>query len=498
MSKTKNRAIVPSGLIRILWPVLLLVGILLRLVVFFQNRSLFLDEANLGRNIAEISLAGCFQPLAYQQYAPPLFLVLEKINWLLVGASEYALRFWPLIMGCLCLYLLYRLLKDQFGDGLSGLFVFYLFSFSQVYIRYSTELKQYSTDMAVSTLLIWAAVTFPITSKKRLIGWMLGGSLAIWLSMPSVFILAGVGAFFLFSGTVKQFVPVIHILLSGAVWLLSFGIYYQLILSNDLQKTELLSYHQPFFWPLIPLNAADWQQLLTISQSLLGTLIGHTFPAILTGLLGLSAGLFYLWKDEKHYLWLVLFPVVLCLFASGLGYYSLMERLSLFMMPALGLLLAKGLHGLENDLGRKVSLLLFFLYICVLPLRKGGEYLFASFRYEEMRPLLRDLDTSVAPSDLIWVDQYAVPAFIWYTQYAPVLSTAPESPSLVFNSWNGEVLRDLPEGRQPDGRLWFIFSHLVSELNRAEMEQDLKILNEHFGPPDVVHRYPGAELYGWE
>ncbi len=51
-----------------------LAGAGVRVAVYLQNRSFFLDEANLARNIAERSLGDLTQPLHYEQFAPLVFL----------------------------------------------------------------------------------------------------------------------------------------------------------------------------------------------------------------------------------------------------------------------------------------------------------------------------------------------------------------------------------------------------------------------------------------
>ena len=88
------------------------VGVLLRLWWFYDARSLFLDEANLALNIAELSYADFFYPLKYQQYAPPLFVCIVKASTVLLGLNEWALRLPALIFGLLGLMVFYRLLTQ--------------------------------------------------------------------------------------------------------------------------------------------------------------------------------------------------------------------------------------------------------------------------------------------------------------------------------------------------------------------------------------------------
>src|ERR1043165_1516328 len=74
-------------------------GVLLRLATFFHNRNLIIDEANIVRNLAERDFGGLVLPLTYEQYAPPVFLWIEKLASLLLGYGEKAMRLYPLLCG---------------------------------------------------------------------------------------------------------------------------------------------------------------------------------------------------------------------------------------------------------------------------------------------------------------------------------------------------------------------------------------------------------------
>ena len=58
---------------RVVW-IIIGLGIILRLVQYLYNRSLWLDEASLALNVIEKSFSGLLQPLGYDQMAPPLKL----------------------------------------------------------------------------------------------------------------------------------------------------------------------------------------------------------------------------------------------------------------------------------------------------------------------------------------------------------------------------------------------------------------------------------------
>src|ERR1044071_4702024 len=121
---------------------MILLGILLRLRQYWTGRSLWSDEAMLALNIVNRNLIGLFKPLDYDQGSPIGFLLIEKIFSLPFSRSEYALRFFPLIVGSASIWLFYLLLKRT-TSGAGLLAALTLFVLNQRLIYYSSEVKQY-------------------------------------------------------------------------------------------------------------------------------------------------------------------------------------------------------------------------------------------------------------------------------------------------------------------------------------------------------------------
>ncbi len=86
-----------------------LFGILVRLIQYLNNRSLWLDEASLALNIINRSYGELAQTLDHNQAAPLGFLWLEKLSTQIWGNNEYSLRLLPFIASILALGVFYRL-----------------------------------------------------------------------------------------------------------------------------------------------------------------------------------------------------------------------------------------------------------------------------------------------------------------------------------------------------------------------------------------------------
>ena len=99
-------------------------------------------------------------------------------------------------------------------------------------IRYSTEVKQYSTDAVICLALVYLAILFKNKewNLKNSLIWMFIGSISIWSSMSSIFILASVGFAFLYQSFKNKRTFPVWLVATGAVWLGNFGIYFFRIL----------------------------------------------------------------------------------------------------------------------------------------------------------------------------------------------------------------------------------------------------------------------------
>ena len=132
--------------------VLCLVGVALRLIQYLHHRSLWFDEAMLALNILNRSYSQLLKPLDYNQGAPVGFLFLERLVGTCCGFGEYALRLIPLIAGVCSLYLFYKVAQLLLPQKAVWIAIG-LAAVSPHLIYYSSELKQYSTDVLVATAL---------------------------------------------------------------------------------------------------------------------------------------------------------------------------------------------------------------------------------------------------------------------------------------------------------------------------------------------------------
>jgi len=144
----------PSTKTVYVWWSLIVLGTLLRLRQYLSGRSLWADEASLAYNLVHRDFLGLIRPLDYDQGAPVGFLFIEKILVIVLGNIDQVMRLFPLFSGILAIYFFYRIAQTSLKGGMLGLA---LFSVSWSLIYYSSELKQYSSDVMIGLLLIFLA-----------------------------------------------------------------------------------------------------------------------------------------------------------------------------------------------------------------------------------------------------------------------------------------------------------------------------------------------------
>lgn len=167
----------------------------MRLVQYFSNRSLWLDEAMLALNVLHRPYSEFLKPLDLNQAAPFGFLLVEKAAVDLLGNSELTLRLPALLYGLGSLVLFFYFAR-HFLRSWELLVAVFLFAFSYRHIYYSSEVKQYGLDVTV--VLAMSLIAVRVNSRSpNLAEWLyfgVAGAISLWFSYPAVFVLAAAGS----------------------------------------------------------------------------------------------------------------------------------------------------------------------------------------------------------------------------------------------------------------------------------------------------------------
>jgi hypothetical protein len=332
----------------------IIAGAVLRLLTYFSQGSLYVDDASLSLNIASRSFAGLVKPLDYEQVASIPFLWGEKFATLVGGTNEYALRAIPLLAGIAVLALLWRIGRRLLGEDGAALATC-LGAFSILLTSYAGAVKQYSMDALVTLMLVWLVLDVLRASANSAAWWRLaaGGAGALWISQPAVFILAG-AALALPASSAVQAAPAWQRRYAFTIiaWAGAFAVIYVLVYRAGETDTYLQQFWEPtFLRPGTPdfLQRARgaWRAMLEAPVVWPGG-AARLPPLVLNGLTGAAflAGILLIFRAHGPALVLLLAgPYVAVLGAGMLGKYPLTDRLLLFAAPLLFFTYASALRG---------------------------------------------------------------------------------------------------------------------------------------------------------
>jgi len=400
-------------------------GALFRLVPYFLRPSLWLDEARLALNIGAKSFEGLIGPLAYDQSAPLLFLWIEKLAMIVGGPNEYALRALPLLAGLITPVLTYFLAARVAGKSEAALAAGFT-ALSPSLVQYSIQLKPYETDALVCVSLLLAFVAESSRRKDHGPGpvTLMLGAVAVWLSVTTPFVLAGIAAA---SYPTFRRKPGVF----GAVvlcWGLSFAVAYWLVYRSASANPYLRWFWSERFLTLwVPgvlgrAYGAAREVLFTSVVSdvseVADTLLGNGCLLLTAGLVGFLVllGVRRLMRTNPSIAILFIGSISASLLASCLGLYPVAARMMLFAVPILLTLLVVGATDLYRRRRRLRMGIAGVLGVIVLAgqlrnvVRADDPY-----RSGHLRPAVAFLQTALLPGEPIYVEAGVLPAWTFYT-----------------------------------------------------------------------------------
>ncbi len=333
-------------------------GVVLSLIQFFSNRSLWLDEAFLALNFIEKSPAQLMQPLDNSQVAPPLFLLIEKAFFEMIPFPDQALRLFPLLSYWAALYFFFQLSDKFLKERSSQLVAISLFTLSSTMLYFSSEVKQYMTDVAVLCVMYTIAIRQYTETKEKYLWLICAGLVALFLSNVGILILFTVGIYLLFS--VREKTEYTWLFLTGGIWVLFFGINYYLFIAGHPTRAFMLKYwaRENAFMPLNPLSLKFGSFILDQAATIYTMILVHFKVFGRTILFGLTvAGMLSLVRRKPAMpdLWLIFLPIPLHLLLSALKLYPFEARLILYTLPLVVLVIGFGWESMLLNLTEKQS-----------------------------------------------------------------------------------------------------------------------------------------------
>jgi hypothetical protein len=513
--------------------VLVGLGILLRVMQYAANRSMWNDESALALNLIEKGVIDLTGRLHFGQAAPVGFLLTEGVAAKALGFSEYSLRLFPLISGLVSIPAFAWVARRTIAREAVPLAIL-LFAVADGLIYYSSELKPYETDVAAAVGLVIAGVLMTehasrLTVRSAL-ALALGGLALVAFSFPAVFVIAAVVATWVTSVAVyrrRNFsVAGTFVVLSWVVASIGIAIF---ATAKVRYVRESFGLGSGSFLGILghasPLHAVN--VMGTQIAGAIGLPQERPFNHLekLAVLCAIVGGVALLRRKPAHLSMLVL-PFPLLLGASALHVYPIVQRAELFLIPAVLLLIAEGVYQLVRWVPIRAQVavgLLLAAVIAVGPVWSAGKHLVRPRTHEEIRPVLEFVRDHWRPGDTLYVHYGAQYGVVYYDECRCLGLSSPHTsrslwplklvgggsspysqaaialtPDVVLGRYFGEAgprpyVRDMSrvEGRR---RVWFLYSHLNDEGEESVVEAMLRRLESLGKRIDGIDR-PRAHAY---
>lgn len=472
-------------------------GILLRLRQYLTGRSLWLDEAMLASSVVDRGFAGLFQPLEYGQGSPIGFLLIEKVFHLLFGRNEYSLRLFPLLVGIVCVWLFYLLLRHV-TRGPALLTALALFALNPRLIYYSSEVKQYILDVAFTISLLLLAVRLFDSRPQRRDFLLLAivGFAAMWFSHPALFVLAGIGLSLAITYIRRGDYSSLKLAAAiGMFWLVTFGFLYVVLLKRLQQDAFMQEYWQTGFLPIPPWSDIGW--LAENIHQNIGIQFGIPYATyIVFGLI--LAGWAVLWRSDQNFAICLGLIFLITLAASALKLYPVIERMILFLVPIGLLLLGKFIEAVHQRFQTKMfvngfAVAMVSAFLIYGPLVTSFGYFVQPKYYEHIRPAMGFLQEMWQDEDTMYVSYGAVPAFKFYAPMYSLSNAAYVSNGREDYNDPAKILQQL-ETLKGHPRVWVLISHVYEKDGFNEKDFILDYLKKN-GEKKREFRTPGSSVY---
>ena len=419
--------------------------------------------------------------LDFDQAAPLGFLWIERAMVCLFGPGEMALRLLPFVCGCASMILLARLAATLLPP-FEAIAVVGFFGFSQALIESAIQVKPYSLDILATIVLV--SVFLPLTRNStrpsELVAATISGALALWLSFPAAFVLAGMGAVTAGLAIIDRNIAGLRRLLPVfCAWAVSAGCAWISVRPGLLNGS--LAHHD--FLHMFPLHTpaliVGWMSESVIT---LGSISTSVWLAPIAAVALLFAVALMLWRRDRLSL-LLSAPIALCLIASVAQKYPWIPRLLFFAAPLTLMITAREVGRFVRE--RAPALRMLAVSISGIALVYAGLSAFKNVLvndggFDDPRGAVAAIAKAWQPGDRIYASGPAMPCIIYYRMmlHADQLDFV-SSRNPVYVPDQAQRIVPLPK---TEGRLWFLY------FAPNEKDYDQKILTNFHQAGSLISR----------
>lgn len=453
--------------LRIFLVVAVAAGVFLRLFVYLSNRSFWMDEAHVALRIIGPRFWQILFHGDYVQTMPIGMAIVQRFMVEIFGPGELALRAIPFFAGIGSL-LLVGVVARRILSPLAVPIAVALFAVSRSLVNYSAEAKQYSADVLWALVLYacWLNVSIGRFHPREPRWMALIGSIAIWCSHPSVFVLAGIGIVLCAACiAARDWKGLIRYGWVIAAWTASFTLLshfslVRLVTANSLirdwgRKGSFMPVREGIGSIADWLVERFWEIFLVINGDRLMSAMVILF----------MIGCYAIYDRRRPALAALVLPLLFAAAAASLKVYAFRDRLLLFLAPAVMLLIAQGLAVVTASVSRNLASAIFALIFTSAVIWVPNSLSINTER-EDLRSVMRYVGQRFEEDDLVYVYYGAIPAFTYYFQTRG-FAIKRENVIIGASARNDpeRYLSELPVIARGRERVWVLFSHIYPDTD---------------------------------
>jgi 4-amino-4-deoxy-L-arabinose transferase-like glycosyltransferase len=465
--------------------IILSLGTALRLFHYYYNRSLWMDEIYLSSSFSHFNYTElATKMLDYDQKAPIGFLWLVKFSVDLFGYNEMALRLIPLLAGITSILIFVRVSK-YFLQPRAQLLAISIFAFSPALIYHSVEIKQYPMECLATVSVLYLFIRYKDSHLwKDRICWGLFGALMLWFSFSVIFMLAGIACGISLSHLIKRKWKLV--LVSSVpflIWLASFVLNFILFTHKHADSGWVVYFFKIYdnFMPFPPKSVQQFKwfsrnfydlmdyplgMILNFKDFTDSTLVKIICLPVIP-IIFLLSGMYWIYKKEKINFYILLFPVLFTLIASGLYLYPLLERFWVFIAPVFILFIGAGFEYFQQKFKSDQLVWLVYILVLAVPVFQSGYFClkpekFYKHKKSFEKEALVYVDQNFREGDVVYnywnnAPGYSVYKNIFDFKYKAIQGQDWRKKSVSLQDYNDHLKIDFAEFRGKK-RVWLIFN----------------------------------------
>lgn len=371
----------------------LIFGLAFRLFHYFYNRSLWMDEVYLSSSLIRMNYSDlATEVLDYQQKAPIGFLWMVKFVVNLFGNNEMILRLIPLICSFISLFLYIKVCR-YFLRPWGQMLAICIFSFAPALVYHSVEIKQYATECLATIIALYLYIKYNDKNSwgKKLI-WGVFGGIILWFSFSVIFILTGIATGLTLNSIAnRDWKSAVNNAVPFGMWMISFLVNY-LLFTHKHADSEWIVYWFKTYDNFMPFPPSSLQQLKWYPSNFLqmmdyplglvwnfkylsGNILIKLLAIPILSIVLLVTGIISLSKRHRRDFYILFFPILFMLLASGCYLYPLLERFWVFIAPVFILFIAIGFDYYLVKIKHKIITWILFLLTVIGPFIQSAYFM---------------------------------------------------------------------------------------------------------------------------